>query len=45
MDFAVVVGVVITGLLVVGATTVVLLLGTLFTFLSNISDAYDDDNE
>jgi hypothetical protein len=43
MDFAVIFGVVITGILLVGLVGSVLLLGTVFTFLSKISDAYDDE--
>lgn len=43
MDFAVILGLAVAGLVVVGLVVSALLLGTLFTFLSQISDAYDDE--
>ena len=43
MDFALVVGLVLAGLVVVGAVSAVVMLGNLFTWLAKIGDANDDE--
>jgi hypothetical protein len=43
MNFALVVGLVLTGLVVVGAVSVVALLGNLFVWLAKVGDANDDE--